>query len=225
MTQVLEYILANYTWFLVGAVLVLLAIIGYYADKTNFGQGNKTSQNQNDLGKNEDNSIDISNVRLSDVTKPENKNEILDIPVDVSNNNSDENIQISLTDSNSELNAENSIVKDNNDTVNNMDVKFNKIENTEPSVEQISTTEESQDVINNESVVQSNEEKFNMFSAEFDSLLPKKNIINTDLLSDIEDLELDKTQKIDLSGVPDLDDIELPKIVGLSSNDEDIWKF
>lgn len=225
MTQVLEYILANYTWFLVGAVLVLLAIIGYYADKTNFGQGNKVSQNQNDLGKNEDNSTDISNVRLSDVTKTENKNQTLDIPVDVSNNNSDENIQISLTDSNSELNAENSIVKDNNDIVNNMDVKFNKVENTEPSVEQISTTEESQDVINNESVLQLNEEKFNMFSAEFDSLLPKKNIINTDLLSDIEDLELDKTQKIDLSGVPDLDDIELPKIVGLSSNDEDIWKF
>jgi hypothetical protein len=225
MTQVLEYILANYTWFLVGAVLVLLAIIGYYADKTNFGQGNKSPQNKDVLEKDEDDSIDISNIRLSEVTKTENKNEILNVPVDASNNNSNEITQNISIEDNSDFSNQKPIVKDNDDTVNNVDVQFNKVENIESSVQEIPILEESQNVISNENALQSNEEKFNMFSAEFDSLLPKKNIINTDLLSDIEDLEFDKTQKIDLSGVPDLDDIELPKIVGLSSDDEDIWKF
>ena len=39
MKDILEYIMANYTWFLGGAIIILLAIIGSYADKTNFGQG------------------------------------------------------------------------------------------------------------------------------------------------------------------------------------------
>ena len=39
MIQILEYIAQNYTLFLSVLVLILLAIIGYYADKTNFGQG------------------------------------------------------------------------------------------------------------------------------------------------------------------------------------------
>lgn len=48
MSQFLEYISSNYTWILGGAIVILLAIIGYYADKTNFGQGQKK---QNDLKK------------------------------------------------------------------------------------------------------------------------------------------------------------------------------
>lgn len=39
MKTFLEYIMLNYTWFLGGAIIILLAIIGSYADKTNFGQG------------------------------------------------------------------------------------------------------------------------------------------------------------------------------------------
>ena len=39
MSTIIEYIVSNYTWFLIGAIIILLAIIGSYADKTNFGQG------------------------------------------------------------------------------------------------------------------------------------------------------------------------------------------
>lgn len=39
MKAFLEYIMLNYTWFLGGTIIILLAIIGSYADKTNFGQG------------------------------------------------------------------------------------------------------------------------------------------------------------------------------------------
>ena len=39
MDEIIEYIMANYTLLLAGAIIILLAIIGSYADKTNFGQG------------------------------------------------------------------------------------------------------------------------------------------------------------------------------------------
>ena len=39
MNVMLEYILSNYTWILFGLIIILLAIIGWYADKTNFGLG------------------------------------------------------------------------------------------------------------------------------------------------------------------------------------------
>ena len=44
MQSIMEYILANYAWILFFSIIILLAIIGYYADKTNFGQG-KVNQN------------------------------------------------------------------------------------------------------------------------------------------------------------------------------------
>ena len=47
MKTFLEYIMLNYTWFLGGAIIILLAIIGSYADKTNFGQG-KTKEDESE---------------------------------------------------------------------------------------------------------------------------------------------------------------------------------
>lgn len=47
MKTFLEYIMLNYTWFLGGTIIILLAIIGSYADKTNFGQG-KTKEDDSE---------------------------------------------------------------------------------------------------------------------------------------------------------------------------------
>jgi len=38
MAEIIEYVTQNYIWFLGGMIVILLAIIGSYADKTNFGQ-------------------------------------------------------------------------------------------------------------------------------------------------------------------------------------------
>lgn len=38
MDEIIEYVTQNYIWFLGGMIVILLAIIGSYADKTNFGQ-------------------------------------------------------------------------------------------------------------------------------------------------------------------------------------------
>ena len=48
--------------------------------------------------------------------------------------------------------------------------------------------------------------------------------IDDDLLSDIEHLSLDKTQKYNFKDIPDLDDVDLPEIKK-SDEPEDIWKF
>jgi predicted negative regulator of RcsB-dependent stress response len=43
MNQILDYIVQNSAWFIGGVILIVLAVIGYYADKTNFGQGKNAS--------------------------------------------------------------------------------------------------------------------------------------------------------------------------------------
>ena len=62
------------------------------------------------------------------------------------------------------------------------------------------------------------------FNRELNTLLSKKDIIDDDLLSDIEHLSLDKTQKYNFKDIPDLDDVDLPEIKK-SDEPEDIWKF
>lgn len=61
-------------------------------------------------------------------------------------------------------------------------------------------------------------------TSEVDSILSKKDVIDDDLLSDIEHLSLDKTQRYNFGDIPDLDDVELPKIKK-NEEPEDIWKF
>ena len=170
MEAFLEYIMLNYTWFLGGAIIILLAIIGYYAEKTNFGQAKEIERKKESLELNEFN--DEETIEESD--------------------------------------EENQMIDQN-------------IEEMQPEeLEQ----QEVQEEVNEPEVVDVNfEEEFEKFDKEFNEILPEKEIINDDLLDEIDNLSLDKTQKIQLTDIPDLDDVELPKIKNLESVDEDIWKF
>ena len=85
----------------------------------------------------------------------------------------------------------------------------------------ISTTT---NVVSENSLSNEKLEKIDELDKELDILLPKEKLLNEDLLSDIDFMELDKTQKLDLSGVPDLDNIDLPKIKQFEE-EEDIWKI
>ena len=234
MIQVLEYIIQNYTLFLVGAIIILLAIIGYYADKTNFGQNSKSTNEEKKQNKLNNLANNASSGDKHSDSEFQNENQLSD-------KSSDENRIVSIS---------NEGVKQNNQSISSVELLNNSEESTIPENLQsdISVSAETDnkstgefDLINNitndvqnvsannvlteKSNLQMNEEEFNMFSAEFDYILPKKNIINTDLLSDISDLELGKTQKIDLSDIPRFDNIELPKIKELATDDEDIWKI
>lgn len=67
--------------------------------------------------------------------------------------------------------------------------------------------------------------EYDHLDSEVDSVLSKKDVIDDDLLSDIEHLSLDKTQRYNFGDIPDLDDVELPKIKKDKEEPEDIWKF
>lgn len=169
MDALMEFIVVNYAWILIGSIIILLAIIGYYADKTNFGQG---KQEQN-----EDSIVDNENVIQQ---QPQ---EIKETPIVVQNN----------------------IVNPNQQELNSNDVV----------VENIPKENETEKI----------ENEFEMFDKEFNEIVPKKEFIDDELLDEIDSLSLDKTQKLKLTDIPDLDDVELPEIKKLNYKEEDIWKF
>ena len=85
MTFLYDFIITNYIWILITVIVILLAIIGSYADKTNFGEGKKTELEEDKK------KIDLTNKKLSDFVPgskkgekevaPENKNINEDINV------------------------------------------------------------------------------------------------------------------------------------------------
>ena len=193
MENIIEYIMQNYTWIIGGSIIILLAVIGYYADKTNFGQGyNKVKDEEP-----EEELIDLSHVKLSSLVEKKENNEIN------SNNNVPQKIEF-----------QNQFSERNNNS------------GTTEINQQIPKEVVTQQPIGN---LESNtiEEKTSLekFNKEFEEILPEKSIIDEELLDEIENLSLDKTQKISLSEIPDVDDVELPKIKSMEKIDDDIWKF
>lgn len=179
MSEIIEFILANYTWLLGVAIIILLAIIGSYADKTNFGQGKQIEQDN----KNEE-------------IIQQDSEEVLDTDSNVNVIEEEENTK--------ETEKDLETVSDEKDNYDAKDISLN----------------------NNEEEKQKEfDRNFEEFNEEFEEFLPEKEVIDGDLLDEIEGLSLDKTQKIKLSDIPDLDDVELPKIKNLKSIDDDIWKF
>lgn len=187
MESVLEYITLNYTWFLVGLIIILLAIIGYYADKTNFGQGKTEEEDE----KNQN----LENIKIqNNEEKQETEKKELEQTVE-SEPTKEVQPKVNVV-------AKEDKVTEKKDVV----VEYKKAAETKNKKVDL-------------------DETFKKLDKEFDELLPKKEIIDDELLDEIDSLSLDKTQKLNLTDIPDLDDLDLPKIKSLKSIDEDIWKF
>lgn len=236
MTQVLEYITQNYTLFLFGAIVILLAVIGYYAEKTNFGQGKteKTkSEENNQMSSKSDDSMYIDN----------NIEEQSKVSVDSNIKNNAENLLQDESSLSTGIDYAQNIINDKETTI-----ETNLSESNQVISEQIEEKKEivnpiidaihkelnlvSNDVIFNaeeikkkETKNKKREEAFNKFSDEFDALLPKREIISDDLLSEIDDLELGKTQKFNLKDFKRFDNIKLPRISDTATEEQDIWKI
>lgn len=255
MSGIIDYIVGHSAWIIGGAILIILAIIGYYADKTNFGQGKNAKPEE---PKKLDN---IDEIRINDVVeeepiaqkvseeKPIVLEKVEEVPNDVSNLTEPLNLNNTTVNNQEQVNLTEDLTKpiespkkektsvSLEEEIKSMDfldaveeriskksLEENQIvkENTEikPAVNKTNKTTKTKKV-----KLTAEEAAFNKFEKEFESLLPKKEIINTDLLSDIDELELGKTQKIKINEVPDLDDIDLPKIKKLVTEEQDIWKF
>lgn len=309
MTKIIEYITTNYTWFLGGAIIVVLAIIGYYADKTNFGQGKSKSKNNQDNKKQDKFELDkMTNDNLNEVEDEANpdiinakeifqENSLEDIPNDEYNNPDELNKEYyNIFDENNEsinesknqevgygFNPENvfSIVNDSNLTqnedplfsqeLNNNDLEISNlvgdIQNQNNNIlDNISNINQESQLYNNELTdpLINNEEKtnpelnfdlfasndseenklkipknieenqnnnqvdqtnFEKFDEQFNTIIPKKEIINSELLEDIDELSLDKSKKFTIDDIPDLDDVDLPEIRETKISENDIWKF
>ena len=246
MNQIIDYVTQHSAWFVGGMILVVLAVIGYYADKSNFGQGKNAEPEKQKTEK------DISKTRLMDVAveeplknaertktkdKTENKGkqnvnledgsekELAGSQMQVEksvNNNKDSNITDSLTSQ---------VEKKPIEFLEAIEAKvYKNLPKEKEIVEEITKLKEATNKISKPAKTKktktaARDAAFDRFEKEFESLLPKKDIINADLLSDIDELELGKTQKIKFNEVPDLDDIDLPKIKKSVNEDQDIWKF
>lgn len=211
MEKFIEYITLNYTWFLGGSIIILLAVIGYYADKTNFGQGKPKEREKEN--KPEGEKLDASK-RLNDLfpQKGDKDNQKLEV-------NNNQNLNVQQPNIVSQMNFDPMTGQPINQTsidVNQSNQFINSNNNLNTPI-----VEDSFDDIG---TLKTSEENFQKFDKEFNELLPKKEIIDDELLDEINNLSLDKTQKIELSDIPDLDDVELPKIKSLTE-EEDIWNF
>lgn len=215
MTEILEYITANYTWFLGGAIIILLAIIGSYADKTNFGQGKRSIEKpeEPEMSKLENKRLNElignnseKNNYNNDIDKFKNVNEVINI----GNNTINEPLQSELSN--------NKIIE--SEIQNSVSGEFNKADIISKNQEKV------EDLYNDiEDNDDSFEESYSKLDEEFNAILPKKEIIEDDLLEEIDNLSLDKTQKFNLNDIPDLDDVELPEINKIKKSEQNIWKF
>lgn len=197
MTKILEYIMLNYTWFLGGMIIILLAIIGSYADKTNFGQGKEKESNK----KTED--LIIPNKGLDDYARE-------------------------LSDKEHSISQENpEILNNQKEDLSKLEVNdTNLLETDNSSINETEKSEPEENIHEHENAHENDFEKdFDKFTEEFNATLPKKDIMDEELLDDIDSLSLDKTKEFKSSDIPDLDDVELPKIKQLTPEEEDIWKF
>lgn len=215
----------NYIVAIILLVMILLAIIGYFAERAN------NKKNDTNIKEDKKDLIDLTNKRLSDfqetkedsITKEQEEVKVEQKVIDINGVNAVNmvpNVPIAQ-------NPINSVPMPNTLTEGNVigkSVETNASENaitTNVSGNVIST---STNVVSENSLSNEKLEKIDELDKELDILLPKEKLLNEDLLSDIDFMELDKTQKLDLSGVPDLDNIDLPKIKQFE-DEEDIWKI
>lgn len=232
--QVLEFLASNYLWFLVGAIVILLAIIGYVADKTNFGQGKNDETNKKNIDLDRLNSMGIDQLNSENVEKEQQQLEMQVQNDELNQQNVSDNINNiddnELSSSNQDMNTfglEETLVetsqtseKDNKKIINGVDLSdfFNSTEILNKKIIDNDSKE-----VEVESVLL--EEKMENFDKEFDLFLPEKEVIDSNLLEDIDDLNFDRTQKLDFGDIDSFSNIELPNIKNVKKEDHDIWKF
>lgn len=194
MSEIIEFLLENYIWILSIIIVILLAIIGYFADKTNFGQ---------------------KDFKLNDDIKEINTQE--DLLNGIDTNKTLKEAAESLTESNKEEVKEDKhevevekqpVAMENNPEANLKDEP--KSETEEKKLDGILETSE--------------DENINLDQM-FNEVIPVKSLMDDEILDDIDNMTVEPTS-LETKDIPDLDDIELPKIESLATDtEEDIWRF
>ena len=236
MTEIVNYITSNYVWFLGGIIVILLAIIGNYADKTNFGQTKIKKEEKNKKEENldsEENPIEeeVPSENI-DVPTPETLEEIQNELSETSNeegnldidNASDDEL---ILDKSSEL-EENTLEDTANEEQNLEDSQIDWYDMGSETLQE--TQNEEEENLQSEIEIEENErpnidEEFDKLDEFFSSVVPEEEVIDNRLLDDIEDLSVEDNSEEKITDIPDLDDVELPRIGDMSTKDKNVWKF
>lgn len=190
MSDIVQYLIDNYIWILSIIIVILLAIIGYFADKIKLGQIIETDKKPTD-----DELINnIKDKQFSDLLGEEPKEE--------------------KKKEKSKKNKKEEVVEEIEKTTE--EIIENPIEDIETPVEEV--TDEIVEVSKEEP-----KEEIS-FDEVFNEVIPVKSLMDDDFITDIENLTIDN-KKNKTTEIPDLDDIELPKIESLAPEQEDIWRF
>ena len=193
MTEIFEFILSNYVWILVIVLLILLAIIGSVAEKSVFGDSNKTNELDDREQKNE---VVFSDKKIGDVFK---QNDTIDSPTQAE-------------------------MKTTSDASYNNNINFS-IDNNNLSKEQTSTVaDDIKTNLNGERLLSNLEEKLKTLDNEINGVLPKKQLIEDNVLEDIDDLSIDFNNKLNKKDNVDLTNIDLPDVRNTKVSKKNIWR-
>lgn len=211
-----EFITDNYIWFIVGGVILLMALIGYIAEKTNFGRGYNDGEDTREKVKKE-------KVKKEKPKKEKNKvkEDAIIAPVEESLN-----VELDAPQSEEIFETETS----NEDISLSPESLLEQELSSELPVEPVHFEQSPQDEFLN-----FNNSEENVETIEEDLTVP---LVLEDKANDIENIDLGIQEVIaeePFVESPDLDEIkvenvdvpeaELPNIEEVSNKEEDIWKF
>lgn len=228
----MSFLSENYIWIIVIAIVIIMAIIGYIADKHGFGKQNKKDKGENTSNKNKENSINLDNnmesskddvseftnvpeeASLSDFQAPEetiSNPETFAEPADVEPeiNEPDNNDEINNADFNQEQELSEEIDKQQSESEDLPEVELSETsEPTEPQTldeaSNMDESDESNEAINAEETNEANE--------------PELEPVALDSMPEVE------SEKQEDFNLPNIDELN-QEIANVSDNDEDVWKF
>lgn len=194
MSEIIEFLLENYIWILSIIIVILLAIIGYFADKTNFGQ---------------------KDFKLKDDIKEINTQE--DLLNGIDTNKTLKEAAESLTESNKEE------VKEDKHEVEVEKQPVAMENNPEANLKEELKSETEEKKL--DGILETSEDENINLDQMFNEVIPVKSLMDDEILDDIDNMTVEPTS-LETKDIPDLDDIELPKIESLATDtEEDIWRF
>lgn len=155
----------------------------------------------------------------SENNEPKKENKQMEI-VDLSNKRLDD--VISTNDNTSNKQPE---VIGNNETLASEQASNIQVNQTGKNFEE--KTNKLETVSHSANIMKSLEDKLNTLDGEINASLPKKNIINDNILDDIEGMSFDSDNMFSKksSDTIGVDDLELPNIKPLKKDNEDVWKI
>lgn len=217
-TKIMDFVNENYLSIVIGLVLILMAIIGYYAEKTNFGNKLKKENKK-------ENNVDIDNVGLGDYV---DNNSIV-------NNQNFENSNVNMQQTVEQIQPMEQVNQQIEVQSQPMEqqVIINPEVKTQPMQEAVQENLQQPVVQTNDNVVSINDTKVEEtkdinLEEDFEKIISNDEAINNDLMVDIDNMQIepmDSVNVVDNNAYAKLSaNIDLPEINEFEKSG-DVWKF